>query len=598
MADMFFARVAATPDAESLRYPTNPGWKSLTWKQVGTEVRALACGLHALGLGMEQRVAIVSNTRWEWIVVDLAILCAGGATTTIYPSSTADDCAYIISDSATVIAVVENESQVAKLVARRAELPALRQVIVIDGEGGHDGWVITLAEVAERGRAADRAAPGRYEEIARAVGPTSLATLIYTSGTTGRPKGVELTHDCWLYEGEGVEATNIFHASDVQYMWLPLSHSFGKVLEAAVIRIGIATVVDGRVDKIIDNLAEVKPTFVAAVPRIFEKVHNKVVSGAQQGGATKYAIFKWAFGVGRQVSALRRAGKAPGTLLLAQHALAHKLVFSRLQERFGGRLRFFVSGSAPLAKDLAEFFHAAGVLILEGYGLTETSAAAFVNRTDAYRLGTVGLPLPGTEVKIAEDGEILLRGRGVMRGYHKMEEATREVFDPEGWLRTGDIGELEDGGFLRITDRKKDLIKTSGGKYVAPQSIEGKLKSLCPWVSQVVVHGDNRNFCTALVTLDEEAVRSWATQHGKDGVAMATLAKDADVVALVQAGVDQLNRGLAKYETIKKFAVLPAELTQEAGELTASLKVKRKVVEQKYRAILDAFYAGANAAAE
>jgi long-chain acyl-CoA synthetase len=593
VADMLLARVAATPDAEAFRFqPENKGWVSRSWKQLGEEVRALACGLRDLGLKDEQRVAILAGTRYEWVLADLAILCAGGATTTIYPSSTTDDCAYIIGDSATVIAIAENAAQVAKLSERRAQLPELHHVVVIDGQASADGWVLTLAELAERGRAADRATPGRYQEIALAVGPTSLATLIYTSGTTGRPKGVELTHDCWVYEGEGIDALGLLRFEDLQYLWLPLAHSFGKVLQAAQIRIGFATAIDGRVDKIVDNLAEVKPTFVAAVPRIFEKVHNKVVTGARDKGGATAAIFKWAVGVGKRVSALRQAGQEPGGVLALEYRLAEKLVFSKLQARFGGRLRFFISGSAPLARDLAEFFHAAGVLVLEGYGLTESSAATFVNWPHKFKFGTVGLPMPGTEVTIAADGEILLRGRGIMRGYHNLPEATREALDAEGYLHTGDIGQIEDGGFLRITDRKKDLIKTSGGKYVAPQALEGKLKVVSPYVSQVVVHGDNRNFCSALVTLDEEAIGAWAAQHGKAGAKVADLAKDPQVIALVQTGVDELNAGLASYETIKKFAILPAELTQEAGELTASLKVKRKAVEQKYKAILDALYTG------
>jgi long-chain acyl-CoA synthetase len=590
---MLLARVAATPDAEAFRFqPENTGWVSRSWKQLGDEVRALACGLRDLGLGDEQRVAILAGTRYEWVLADLAVLCAGGATTTIYPSSTADDCAYIIGDSATVIVVAENEAQVAKLRSKRAELPGLRHVVVIDGKASADGWVLTFAELAERGRAADRAAPGRYEEIARAVGPTSLATLIYTSGTTGKPKGVELTHDCWVYEGECIDALGLLKFEDLQYLWLPLAHSFGKVLQAAQIRIGFATAIDGRVDKIVDNLAEVRPTFVAAVPRIFEKVHNKVVTGARDKGGLTYSLFKWAVGVGKQVSELEQHGHKPGGVLAIEHKLAEKLVFSKLQARFGGRLRFFISGSAPLARDLSEFFHAAGVLVLEGYGLTESSAATFVNWPQKFRFGTVGLPMPGTEVQIAGDGEILLRGRGIMRGYHNLPEATAEALDRDGWLHTGDIGQIEDGGFLRITDRKKDLIKTSGGKYVAPQAIEGKLKVVCPWVSQVVVHGDSRNFCSALVTLDEEAIRLWASQHGKNGASVAELSRDPQVVALVQAGVDELNAGLASYETIKKFAILPEELTQESGELTASLKVKRKVVEQRHKAVLDAFYSG------
>jgi long-chain acyl-CoA synthetase len=348
----------------------------------------------------------------------------------------------------------------------------------------------------------------------------------------------------------------------------------------------------------VENLGEVKPTFVAAVPRVFEKVHNKVVMGAQEGGGLKYRIFKWAMDIGYQVSRMQREKRVEPTGWLAvQHHIADRLVFSKLKERFGGRLRFFVSGSAPLSFEVAEFFDAAGILVAEGYGLTETSAASFVNaplaRRETARLGTVGPPLPGTEVKIVpEDGEILIRGRGVMRGYHKLPDQTREVLSPDGWLATGDIGTF-DGGYLKITDRKKDLIKTSGGKYIAPQALEIKLKAICPYASQVVVHGNNRNFCSALITLDEESMRKWAKDQGLGEPPMASLVKEPKVLALVQGYIDELNSSQASFESIKKFAILPAELTVDSGDLTASLKVKRKAVEQKYKHVLDGFYAEA-----
>jgi long-chain acyl-CoA synthetase len=561
VAEMFLARVAATPDREALRYPVETGWSSLTWQQVGDRVRAIACGLRALGLQDEQRVSILSNTRYEWILVDCGIMCAGGATTTIYPSSTDDDCAYIIADSATVICVAENDGQVQKLQARRKDMPKLHHVVVIDGKASADGWVLTLADLEAKGRDADQKDPTAYEKIARSVQNKALATLIYTSGTTGRPKGVELTHDNWLYEGEGIEELGLLDQDDLQYLWLPLSHSFGKVLLSAQLRIGFASAVDGRIDKIVDNLGVVKPTFVGAVPRIFEKVHNKVIAGAKEGGGLKFKIFKWAFNVGREVSKLRQEGKQPGGMLAFKNSIADKLVFSKLKNRFGGRLKYFVSGSAPLSREIAEFFHAADILILEGYGLTESSAAAFVNRPGQYRFGTVGPALPGTEIKIAEDGEILIRGRNIMRGYHNLTDATKETLI-DGWLHTGDIGHVESGGFLKITDRKKDLIKTSGGKYVAPQSLEGKLKLACPIISQVVVHGDNRNFCSALITLDDESAKKWANDNGKPGQGAAQLCKDPAMVAVVQAAVDEMNKSLAKYETIKRFEILPADFTQ------------------------------------
>jgi long-chain acyl-CoA synthetase len=594
VADLFLQRIGASPDGEAFQFPAGDGWKSLKWREVGDRVRTIAAGLRALGLADEERCSILSGTRLEWILIDFGILCAGGATTTIYPSSTADECAYILKDSDSRFAFVENDKQVAKLVAKRAELPSLKNVIVVDGEGGHDGWVVAWRDLEQRGEARHKEKPNEFEEVARAVKPESLATLIYTSGTTGQPKGVELTHDCWVYEGKAIEEMGLLKPEDLQYLWLPLSHSFGKVLEAGQLQVGFTTAVDGRMDKLVENLAVVKPTFVAAVPRVFEKVHNKVVTGARDGGGMKLAIFRWAMGVGREVSALRQKGQEPGGFLGLKYKIADSLVFSKLRARFGGRVRFFISGSAPLARDLSEFFHAAGILVLEGYGLTETSAGSFVNRPDKFRFGTVGVPFNGTEVKIAkEDGEILLKGRGIMRGYRGLPDATRETKDDDGWLHTGDIGEVDPDGFLRITDRKKDLIKTSGGKYVAPQALEGKLKAICPYLSQVLVHGNNRNFCTALVTLDEEAAKKWGRDNGLGDLAIADLAKHAKVIELIQGYFNQLNKELPSYESIKKFAILPADLSQEAGDLTPSLKVKRKVVEQKNKELLDGFYAGA-----
>jgi long-chain acyl-CoA synthetase len=371
-----------------------------------------------------------------------------------------------------------------------------------------------------------------------------------------------------------------------------LSHVFGKVLLVAQFRLGFKSAVDGRVDKLLESMGQVRPTFVGAVPRIFEKVYNKVIGNAKAAGGAKWAIFQWALAVGKRVSAKQLANEEIGGLLALQHSLANKLVYSKLQDRFGGRLRYFVSGSAPLSRQMSEFFHAMGVVILEGYGLTESSAASFINDPKLLKFGTVGKPMPGTEVQIAAaDGEILLRGRGIMRGYHGLPEATAESLDKDGWLHTGDIGELDEKGRLKITDRKKDLIKTSVGKYVAPQDLEGRFKAMCPYASQVLVHGNNRNFVTALITLDAEAAQAWAKENGVASDLKA-IAADPKMIAAIKAFVDQLNAGLANYERIGKFALLPAEFTLDAGELTPSLKVKRKVVEAKYKDILDGFYAG------
>jgi len=589
IAELFLSRVAATPAATAFLEPHGEEWAPVSWQQLGDRVRAAASGLRALGLRPGDRCALLSGTRLDWIVADLATLCSGGATTTIYPASTPEDCSFIINDSAAVAVFAENEEQVQKLVARREELHTVRAVVVFDGAPGDDGWVITFAQLMERGRANDSRDPAAYERTARAVRPGDLATLIYTSGTTGRPKGVELVHDGWIYEAEAIDALEQLTSDDVQYLWLPLAHIFGKVLEVAQLRIGFVTAIDGRVDQMVDNLPRIRPTFIAAVPRIFEKIYNRVIGAAKDAGGVTYSIFRWAIGVGTEVSRLRQAGSSPGPLLAAKHAIASRLVFSKLQARFGGRLRFFVSGSAPLSRAIAEFFLGAGVLILEGYGLTESSAATCLNLPDRLRLGTVGPPLPGTELKIAEDGEVLIRGRGVMRGYHGLPELTAEALDPEGWLHTGDLGHIEDG-FLSITGRKKDLLKTSQGKYVVPSELELKLKVTCPNVSQVLVLGNNRHFVSALISIDPESIRAWATTHGMGERSYDELVRSPEVFSEIQGCVTTLNGQLASFETIKRFVVLPQDLTVESGDLTPSLKLKRQVVERKYQVLIDDLY--------
>jgi long-chain acyl-CoA synthetase len=565
---MFAKRVTSTPNNLAYQFPDGKGgWTSMSWREAGDKVKAIAMGLRALGLKNEDRCAILCSTRIEWILADFGIACAGGATTTIYPANTAEECAYIISDSNTRFVFAEDDSQCAKLAN-------VEKIITFDGQR-REG-VMTLDDLIALGKPhlAD------FDKVVASVEPHHLATLIYTSGTTGRPKGVELLHDCWVFEGESIEKVNLIGRDDHQYLWLPLSHSFGKVLEAAQLAAGFGTTIDGRLDKLVDNLAVIRPTVMAAAPRIFEKVYNKVITGAHEKGGVALGIFKWAMKVGKEVSTLRQQGAQPNGVLALKHRIADKLVFSKLRARFGGRVRYFISGSAPLSREIAEFFHSAGILILEGYGLTESSAATFVNRPDSYKFGTVGLPFDGVELKLApEDSEILIRGRGVMRGYHNLPDATKEAIDPEGWLRTGDIGAVDERGRLSITDRKKDLIKTSAGKFVAPQKLEGKLKALCPYVSQVVVHGDRRNFCSALITLDAESV--------------SKLPDPAQAKQMVDTAIEQLNRDLASYETIKKFAILDQDFSVETGELTASLKVKRKEVERRYQSVLDGFYAGA-----
>ncbi|MFD5270703.1 AMP-dependent synthetase/ligase [Streptomyces sp. NPDC058335] len=610
VAGLFLERVTATPDAEAYRYPVLASagegpddWKSLSWAQAAERVHAIAAGLIELGVQPEQLVALAASTRIEWILADLGIMCAGAATTTIYPQTNAEESAFILSDSGSRVLIAEDAAQVAKAVEKRQELPELTHVVVIDPAGVETtDWIITLDELEKRGAARLEQDPQLIKERVGAITREQLATVIYTSGTTGRPKGVRLPHDNWSYMAKAIAATRLLGPDDVQYLWLPLAHVFGKVLTSGQIEVGHVTAVDGRVDKIIENLPIVRPTYMAAVPRIFEKVYNGVAAKARAGGGAKYKIFQWAAEVAREYAKasqdnFRRTGKASVPFGLgAKHKVADTLVYSKIREAFGGNLRACVSGSAALAPDIGYFFAGAGIHILEGYGLTESSAASFVNPGEAYRTGTVGKPLPGTEVRIADDGEILLRGPGIMEGYHGLPEKTAEVLEADGWFHTGDIGELSPDGYLRITDRKKDLIKTSGGKYIAPAEVEGQFKAVCPYVSNILVHGADRNFCTALIALDELSLRGWADENGLGGKSYAEIVAAPETVALIDGYVTQLNQGLQKWQTIKKFRLLPRDLDVEHGEITPSLKLKRPVVEREYKHLIDEMYAGSREA--
>lgn len=444
VAVQFLERVAATPDEEAFLFPhTEDGedhWHSVTWREVGERVLKLAAGLLSLGIEPEQRVGIASNTRYEWILADLAIMCAGGATTTVYPSTNAEDTAYIVGDSECRIVFAEDATQLAKLL--EADLPELVKIVLFDGSpvSHHTGddRVITLEHLEEIGEVFAAEHKDLVEQVAKGIAPDQLATLVYTSGTTGRPKGVRLLHRSWVYEGSAIKAQDILHSDDLQFLWLPMSHVFGKVLLSTQLAIGFPTAVDGRVDKIVDNLAVVRPTFMGAAPRIFEKAHARIVTMVESEGGLRKRLFDRAFTVGKRFDALVAAEKPIPILLQVQHTFLDILVFRKIRTRFGGRVRFFISGSAALNPDIAAWFHAAGILILEGYGMTENAAGATVNHPELNKIGTVGPALPGSEVMIGENGEVLIRGPHVMAGYHNNPDATAQVLTEDGWLHTGD----------------------------------------------------------------------------------------------------------------------------------------------------------------
>ncbi|HEU0238894.1 MAG TPA: long-chain fatty acid--CoA ligase [Micromonosporaceae bacterium] len=594
--DMLAQRVAATPHGRAFGFPVaDDGIAWMTWGEVGARAANIGAGLLDLGVRPEDRVAILSNTRVEWLLADFGIMNAGAATTTVYPTTEADEASFILGDSESVVLVAENAAQATKVSG--ATLEHLRHVVLIDATEGEHVSVgvptMSLADLEQRGADALAADPDLVSRAVAAVAPDHLATVIYTSGTTGRPKGVELLHAGWCWQAVAQGRNGLVRSDDLQYLWLPLSHSFGKTLACSLVHAGLPTYVDGRVDKLVVNLARVQPTLMCAAPRVFEKVYNAAVGSAASAGGAKAKIFAWAVRVGRQAVTLELAGVPVPAGLAAQRRVADKLVFSKLRERLGGRIRVLVSGAAPLSRDISEFFAAAGLPIYEGYGLTETSAGNFVNPVDGLRIGTVGQHLGDLECKIDVDGEILIRGLPVMRGYHNLPDETAAAFTDDGFFRTGDIGELDADGYLRITDRKKDLIKTSGGKYVAPSHIEGMFKAICPYTSQALIVGQARNYCTMVVTLDPDAIVAWAAAGPLAGKPYAEIVASDEARQLVDGYVTELNEKLNRWETVKKFTILPRDLSIEHGELTPSLKVKRRAVETAFADDIEKMYEGA-----
>ncbi|MGV8908488.1 MAG: AMP-dependent synthetase/ligase [Propionicimonas sp.] len=585
---LFRWRVGQTPAKEAFRYPdANDAWTSIDWTETRRRVDELAAGLLALGLKSEERVAIVSNTRIEWILIDYAINCAGGATTTVYPNTMGEDFAHIVTDSESVILVAENADQLAKLEDSSKAAQQLRHVVLLDGEGDGER-VLSWKQLVERGRAFLAEDPGVVDRSLEASSTDGLSTLIYTSGTTGMPKGVELTHRVWTYQARVLDAMGVIPPGAVQYLWLPLSHVFGKALLTIQLGIGFSTAVDGRIDRIVSGLGAVHPTFMCGAPRIFEKVRAAVLLASPHGGL-KGRIARWAFAVGRASREYRLDDRPLPVSMRVAYTVADRLVFSKLKERVGGNIDFFVSGSAKLNSQVQSWFYSAGLMIVEGYGLTETGAVTCVNLPLPVRLGTVGPAMPGTELRIAEDGEVLTRGPGVMRGYHNDPELTAEVM-VDGWFHTGDIGKLDSDGFLTITDRKKDLLKTSGGKYVAPSKVEGVVAASIPYVSQVVVVGDGRKYISALLTMDKDNLLKWATRHGMADLDYAVVTQHPDLRKTIQRFLDSANGKLERWETVKRFAILPAELSVDDGGVTPNMKIRRKVVAEKYADVVESLY--------
>ena len=591
VGQMLRRRVEATPNLPAFMYPDGAEgpntWTSLTWKQSSDIVDELAGGLLARGLRYEDRVAICSNTRLEWIFLDLAIAVAAGATTTVYPNTGPADVHYIVKDSDSVVFVAENAAQLAKIADDEQLDQQVHTVVVLDPAGVElNDRVVSYQQLREAGRAHNAAHPSALAESIASTTKDTLSTLIYTSGTTGRPKGVRLNHMSWVYEGVAIEHRQIIEKDDLHYLWLPLSHVFGKALIACQVQIGFCSAVDGRIDKIVQGLGEVHPTVMCGAPRIFEKVRAAVLTG---NTGLKGKIARWAFSVGYASIEDRLAGRELPGALAFKYKLADKLVFSKLKERLGGRMKFMISGSAKLSPQVQQWFYGAGIIVVEGYGSTETSAIAAVDEPSQPEFGTVGLVVPGVEVRIADDGEVMLRGPIVTPGYHKLENKNAEVLEEDGWYHTGDIGELTASGRLRITDRKKDLFKTSGGKYVAPQKVEGAIQANIPFVSQSIAIGDGRKYVSALVVLDPALLQKWADKRAIQG-GYAELSQRPEIRDSIERWMERVNAKLERWETVKKFTILDHELTVENAGVTANMKIRRSVVTDTYGDLVEKMY--------
>ena len=563
-------------------------WFDVTWTEARETVTRISKALIALDVAKGDRVCILSGTRLEWSLADLGIVSCGGATVGIYHSLLPQDCAYIINHCDAELIFVEDGEQLAKVEEVRADLPNLRQIVIFDGESDAASSVLSWDDFQDKGAAiSDEQAAARGEE----VGSEDLASLVYTSGTTGVPKGAMITNGNLLFTSQSVIDSVYLMPHFKTLMFLPLAHVFARLIAYTCLRYPAPMAFAEDFTTVPQNLKEIRPHFMASVPRLYEKAQDKIFAGVEEAGGLKKALFNWSVGVGRKVSALQLAKKPiPGGLAL-QHRIADKLVLHKVKDAMGGRLEWAISGAAPLNKAIGEFFHACGVNILEGIGMTENTSFSHVNRFDNNRFGTVGQPGVGVEAKIAADGEVLIRGKNVMKGYFKSEEATAETIDNEGWLYTGDIGEIDEDGFLRITDRKKDLIITAGGKNVAPQRIEQIMRT-SPYIAQAVTIGDRKKYLSALITLDPDSIQRWAVEKGLGEKGLEELASDPKVRELIQAEVEERNKELASYETIKRFEILPRDFSIEDGELTPTMKVKRKVVAEKYKAQIEALYPG------
>ena len=591
LAHLFLSQADARKDRVLYRFWRDGAWRSQTWAEAAAEVEGMALGLVAAGVGKGDRVALYAPNRVEWCLLDWANVCIGALTVPLYASSTPAQVSYVVEHSGASVLVVDSRANLEKLHASAAVPAAVKTTVLLDTEDdppGSDGErrVFSLERLQEMGRDYGRERPGVFSELAGALAPEDDLTIIYTSGTTGEPKGVLTTHGHYLFTIASSLAAMPVSEDDVALQFLPLAHSFGRLEHFVVVARGYVCAFARSVETLSADLQAVRPTLLFSVPRVYENAHRRILARVEGSSPLKQRLFRWALSVGKRYNDDARKGSGLGGWLRLRHGLADALALSKVRAGLGGRLRLAISGGAPLSAPIADFFQALGIWIVEGYGLTETSTVTHVNRLDRYRIGTVGLPLDGVECRIADDGEILIRGANVMKGYFREPDATREQVGEDGWLHTGDVGSIEDEGFLRITDRKKDLIVTSGGKNVAPQMIENHLRQE-PLISQAMVWGDRSSHLVALLTLDPDEARRWAEKEGVRWERPEEASSDPRLTAHIRQRIRERNRDLAAFEAVRDFRILPEDFSTRTGELTPSLKLKRRIVRERYGELLD-----------
>jgi len=592
----FFDRAREHPELVLFLNKEQGKWRDITWREAAGVISEIANGLLSLGLVMQDKVSFLSENRLEWLYCDFANISAGGVTAAIYPSNLADEVEYIINHSEAKFVFVSGQAQLKKLEGQKARMPGLKKVILLDPLPDMPEDALSLSQLRELGRKYDKDHPEELEKRVKSLTPEHLLTLIYTSGTTGPPKGAMLTHGniIWVYHAveDVLEGLLEIDNSDLTLSYLPYAHAYERIggVYFAIFR-NIRIAVAESVEKLTANIAETRPTLLLGAPRVYEKIYSGLLKRMDQESAWKKKLFWWAVGVGKQASKFKYNKKPMPLVLGLKFKLADSLIFRQIRDRFGGRLKFMVSSAAPISPEILEFFYALNIMVLEGWGMTETSAPSSITRPGMLKIGTVGKPLKGVEIKIADDGEILVRGGNVFKGYYKDPVQTKEGFEPDGFFHTGDIGEFDQDGCLKITDRKKDLIITAGGKNIAPQNIENLIKTDM-YISEFIAYGDNKKFLAGLVTLDEEAVTAWAKDKGIAYKDFAELSQKPEVYKFIEGRIAALNKRLPSYSTIKRFKILPNQFTQEAGEVTPTMKLKRKVVYKKYHDMLESLYLG------